>query len=89
MLSAVAVVFVIMVSGGGWSYSTNAETIKTNELVFHALNRTTCDLNENYWNLIRWYFERVTYIEMTEITRQRLHNSIFANKILREIGLSK
>lgn len=89
MLSAVAVVFVIMVSLVGWPCSTNAEKIETNDLVFHALNRTTCDLNENYWNLIRWFFERVTYIEVTEITRQRLHNSIFANKIIREMGLSK
>lgn len=85
MLPAVAVVFIIMSVG----CLTNAEVIKTNEFVFHALKRSTCDLNDNYWNLIRWFFERVTYIEVTEITRQRLHNSIFANNIIREMGLSK
>lgn len=90
MLSAVAVVLVIMVSVGGSHYSTNAAVvINSNELVFHALNRTTCDLNDNYWNLIRWFFERVTFIEVTEITCNRLHNSIFANNIIRELGLSK
>lgn len=89
MLSVVAVVFVIMVSVGSWYGLTNAEVIKTNGLASRALSRSTCDLNDNYWNLIRSYFERVTYIEVTEITRHRLHYSIFANKIIRELGLSK
>lgn len=88
MLPPLTVVFLTMGSVGGWLCSTNAEVVKTNELVFHSLNRTTCDLNDNYWNLIRWFFERVTYIEVTEITRHRHYNSIFANKIIRELGLS-
>lgn len=90
MIPAVAVVFVIIVAViSNCDCLTNAEVVKTNELVLHELKRSTCDLNDNYWNLIRWFFERVKFIEVTEITQNRHQYSKFANNIIIELGLSK
>lgn len=43
----------------------------------------TCLLNEKHWILIKWYFERCTYIEITEIALNQSYKSKFSNQIIK------
>lgn len=49
----------------------------------------TCSVHSDYWKLIRWFFGRVTYIEITEISENRMQNSKFANTLIRELSSGK
>lgn len=45
-------------------------------------NETTCHLNQKHWNFIKWFFQRCTYIEITEIALNKSHQSQFSNHII-------
>lgn len=62
---------------------TFAEHIQSN------LASKTCLLNDSYWKLIRWFFGRITYIEITEITKDSIKNVKFANSIIHELSKGK
>lgn len=42
-----------------------------------------CDINQKHWDIIKWYFERCTFIEITEIALNRSHKSRFSNQLIR------
>lgn len=42
-----------------------------------------CDFNQKQWALIKWYYERCTFIEITEIALNQSHQSQFSNQIIR------
>lgn len=45
-------------------------------------NSNSCDFNQKQWALIKWYFERCTFIEITEIAQNQSHMSPFSNQII-------
>lgn len=49
--------------------------------VDNEYNATSCLLNQQHWNLIKWYFERCTFIEVTEIALNQSHKSKFSNQL--------
>lgn len=81
--------FVIVVIGSILTTKSEAtETAKDRYSLIHV-KRLTCDLNDNYWQLINWFFERTTYIEVTEIHRGNKGLSRFSNNIIQQLGQSK
>lgn len=49
-----------------------------------------CLINEKIWVLIRWFFDRVTYIEVTEINyNDRSTHSQFAFYLINQLAISK
>lgn len=41
-----------------------------------------CFLNKQHWILIKWYFDRCTFIEITEIALNKSHNNKVSNQII-------
>lgn len=48
-----------------------------------------CCLSSKHWDLIRWFFERIPYIEVTEIIENNVRNLEFADTVLHELWQSK
>lgn len=68
--------------------TTMTKVEERNIFIHSQLRRNTCDINDNYWQLIHWFFERTTYIEVTEIHRKGKGYSRFANNIIQQLGQS-
>lgn len=41
-----------------------------------------CNISKKQWALIKWYFERCTFIEITEIALNQSRPSDFSNQII-------
>lgn len=59
----------------------------TNKILEFDVN--SCDLNQKQWALIKWYFERCTFIEITEIALNRSDKSQYSNQIIRGMIMGK
>lgn len=59
------------------------------DLVAHDQQTSTCNLNDKYWELIEWFFGRITYVEVTELVETRTINSHFANFLIKQLAHSK
>lgn len=46
------------------------------------VNKFTCHLSKSHWVLVKWYFDRCTYIEITQITLNKSHKSDLSNYII-------
>lgn len=57
-------------------------------LVEQDLETVTCNLNDKYWELIEWFFGRITYVEVTELVETHAINSHFANFIIKQLAES-
>lgn len=47
-----------------------------------------CYLSDGYWNLIAWFFGRITYIEATEIVVDKVTDTKFSSFIVKQMAKS-
>lgn len=47
-----------------------------------------CCLSEKHWELIRWFFNRIPFIEVTEISENNVRNVEFADTVMHELWQS-
>lgn len=48
-----------------------------------------CYLSDEYWDLIAWFFGRITYIEATEVVVDNVTNPKFSSFTVKEMSKSK
>lgn len=54
----------------------------------HEICPDACCLSAKHWELIRWFFERISYIEVTEISENNIRNLEFADTVMHELWQS-
>lgn len=60
---------------------------RTNQIFVSDVN--SCSVNQKQWALIKWYFERCTFVEITEIALNQSHNSEYSNQIISKLMSGK
>lgn len=59
------------------------------ERFMNSTNIRSCYLSEGYWELIAWFFGRITYIEATEIVVDKVTDTKFSSFIVKQMAKSK
>lgn len=54
----------------------------------HENSPDDCGLIAKHWELIRWFFQRIPFIEVTEISENNVRNSEFADTVMHELWQS-
>lgn len=69
----------------GWLPMAHADLVQLVETDLSPIS--SCPLNQPYWGVIGWFFERATHVEFTEIVQHS--RSEAANEMVRRLMESK